>query len=161
MEHKRRKKKVKKSTIIKIVAGIVIAGGILTGVVIHLRNRVKDQFARTSASSIKNAVVESGSISTTVYGTGRLEDDDMETQEIPEGVKLTELKVEVGDTVKKGAVIASADLSTVLSAMLSTRTTSWSRMHQTTKSQRRSRRQSQDASRRSMRRRTPTSHQSW
>ena len=120
MEHRRRKKSVKKSTVIKIVAGVVIASGILTGVVIHLKNRVKNEFAKTSAASIKTAKVESGSVSTTVYGTGRLEDDDVETQEIPEGVKLTELKVEVGDTVTKGAVIAEADLSTVLAAMSDT-----------------------------------------
>ena len=44
----------------------------------------------------------------------------METQEVPDSVKLTELKVEVGDTVNKGDVIATADLSTVLSAMSET-----------------------------------------
>ena len=76
----RRRKKMKKSTIIKIVAGIVIASGILTGVVIYLKNRVKNEFAKTSESNIKTATVESGSISTTVYGTGRLADDDVETQ---------------------------------------------------------------------------------
>ena len=111
---------MKKSTIIKIVAGVVIASGILTGVVIYLKNRVKNEFAKTSESSIKTATVESGSVSTTVYGTGRLVDDDVETQEIPEGVELTELKVKVGDTVKKGDVLATADLSTVLSAMADT-----------------------------------------
>ena len=120
MEHKRRKKKIQKSTIIKIVAIAVVVTGILTGVVIYLQKRVKSQFANKSEATIKTASVESGSISTTVYGTGRLKDDDVETQEVPDSVKLTELKVEVGDTVKQGDVIATADLSTVLSAMSET-----------------------------------------
>ena len=120
MEHKRRKKKIQKSTIIKIVAIAVVVTGILTGVVIYLQKRVKSQFANKSEAAVKTASVESGSISTTVYGTGRLKDDDVETQEVPDSVKLTELKVEVGDTVKQGDVIATADLSTVLSAMSET-----------------------------------------
>ena len=120
MEHQRRKKKIKKSTIIKIVVIAAVVLLVLTGVVIFLQKQVKSKFAKSSAATIKSAAVESGSISTTVYGKGRLKDDDVETQEVPDSVKLTELKVEVGDTVNKGDVIATADLSTVLSAMSET-----------------------------------------
>ena len=120
MEHQRRKKKIKKSTIIKIVVIAAVVLAVLTGVVIFLQKQVKNKFAKSNEASIKSAAVESGSISTTVYGKGRLQDDDVETQEVPDSVKLTELKVEVGDTVNKGDVIATADLSTVLSAMSET-----------------------------------------
>ena len=120
MEHQRRKKKIKKSTIIKIVVSVTAAAVILTGVVIYLQKSVKSKFAKSSEDTIKTATVETGSVSTTVYGKGRLKDDDVETQEVPDSVKLTELKVEVGDTVNKGDVIATADLSTVLSAMSET-----------------------------------------
>ena len=120
MEHQRRKKKIKKSMIIKIVVIAAVVLLVLTGVVIFLQKQVKSKFAKSSEASIKSAAVESGSISTTVYGKGRLQDDDVETQEVPDSVKLTELKVEVGDTVNKGDVIATADLSTVLSAMSET-----------------------------------------
>ncbi|MDY6338734.1 MAG: HlyD family efflux transporter periplasmic adaptor subunit [Saccharofermentans sp.] len=120
MEHQRRKKKLKKSTVIKILVSLLAAALVLTGVVIYLQKKVKSQFAKSSEAEIKTATVESGSISTTVYGKGRLQDDDVETQEVPTSVKLTELKVEVGDTVKKGDIIATADLSTVLSAMSET-----------------------------------------
>ena len=120
MEHQRRKKKIKKSTIIEIVVIAAVVLAILTGVVIFLQKQVKNKFAKSNEASIKSAAVESGSISTTVYGKGRLQDDDVETQEVPDSVKLTELKVEVGDTVNKGDVIATADLSTVLSAMSET-----------------------------------------
>lgn len=120
MEHQRRKKKLKKSTVIKILVSLLAAALVLTGVIIYLQKKVKSQFAKSSEAEIKTATVESGSISTTVYGKGRLQDDDVETQEVPTSVKLTELKVEVGDTVKKGDIIATADLSTVLSAMSET-----------------------------------------
>ena len=120
MEHQRRKKKIKKSTIIKIVVSVTAAAVILTGVVIYLQKSVKSKFAKSSEDTIKTATVETGSVSTTVYGKGRLQDDDVETQEVPDSVKLTELKVEVGDTVSKGDIIATADLSTVLSAMSET-----------------------------------------
>jgi len=120
MEHQHRKKKLKKSTVIKILVSLLAAALVLTGVVIYLQKKVKSQFAKSSEAEIKTATVESGSISTTVYGKGRLQDDDVETQEVPTSVKLTELKVEVGDTVKKGDIIATADLSTVLSAMSET-----------------------------------------
>ena len=115
MGHKRRKKKIKGSTIVIVITLLIAA--ILVGAVIILKDRVKTQFAKDNSSSIKTATVESGSISTTVYGSGRLSDDDVKTQEIPDGVTLDEVKVAVGDSVKKGDVIASVDLSTVLSAM--------------------------------------------
>ena len=118
MGHKRRKK-IKASTIVKAVIAILLAGGLLTGAVIILKDRVKTQFADKNESNIKSATVESGSISMTVYGSGRLSDDDVQTQEIPDGVELGEVKVESGDTVKKGDTIATVDMSTVLSAMSS------------------------------------------
>ena len=117
MGHKRRKKKIKGSTIVKVIVATLLIAAILVGAVIILKDRVKTQFAKDNSSSIKTATVESGSISTTVYGSGRLSDDDVKTQEIPDGVTLDEVKVAVGDSVKKGDVIASVDLSTVLSAM--------------------------------------------
>lgn len=119
MGHKRRKKKIKASTVVKAVAAIVLIGGLLTGAVIILKDRVKTQFASGSDSNFKSATVGSGSISTTVYGSGRLSDDDVETQEIPDGVELVEVKVEAGDQVKAGDTVATVDMSTVLSAMSS------------------------------------------
>jgi hypothetical protein len=58
-----------------------------------------------------------GSISTTVSGTGILEDLDPEELRVPDGVEVEEIKVSVNDPVKKGDIIAELDMSTVLSAM--------------------------------------------
>ncbi len=120
MEHKRRKKKVRVSQVIKIIVILLLIGGIVTAATIYFKDRIKEKYATTSDTGIKSATVESSSISTTVYGTGRLQDDETKTQDIPEGVKLSEVKVEVGDSVTKGQEIALVDLSSVMSAMSET-----------------------------------------
>lgn len=120
MDHKRRKKRMRASQIVKIVVAVLLIGGIIAGVTIFLKNTVKNKYASTSDSDIKSATVESNSISTTVYGSGRLNDADTKTQEIPDGVKITEVKVETGDTVAEGQEIASVNLSSVMTAMSET-----------------------------------------
>jgi len=121
MEHKRRKKKIRASKVIKIIVLLLLAGAILVGVTLYLKDRIKTKYAGNSDTGIKSVTVESNSISTTVYGTGRLEDDDIKTQEIPDGIKLSKVDVETGDTVKKGDKIASVDLSSVITAMSDTK----------------------------------------
>lgn len=120
MDHKRRRKKMKTSTIIKIVVAVVLVGAILTGVILYFRDQVKSKYSSTSDSDIKSASVESSSISTTVYGTGRLTDDNTKTQYVPDGVTVTEVKVETGDKVTEGQELALVNLSTVMTAMSET-----------------------------------------
>ena len=119
MDH-RRKKKIKTSAIVKTVVIVLLLAAILTGVILYLRNRVKTEYGSRSNASIESATVESGSISTTVYGTGRLQDDDTETLEIPDGVELDEVRVAVGDSVAEGDVLASVKTASVISAMSKT-----------------------------------------
>lgn len=120
MDHKRRRKKMKTSTIVKIVISVILVAAILTGLVFFFRNQVKSKYSSTSDSDIKSASVESSSISTTVYGTGRLSDDNTKTQEVPDGVTVTEVKVEVGDKVTEGQELALVNLSSVMTAMSET-----------------------------------------
>ena len=120
MDHTRRKKKMKSSTVVKTVVIILLLAAVLTGVILYLRNRVKTQYGSKSNASIESATVKSGSISTTVYGTGRLQDNDTETLEIPEGVELDEVRVAVGDSVAEGDVLASVKTASVVSAMSQT-----------------------------------------
>lgn len=58
-----------------------------------------------------------GSISNTIVGTGNLELAEGETVGIPSGLVVEEVKVEAGDQVSKGDVLAVLDQSSVLCAM--------------------------------------------
>lgn len=120
MEHQRRKKKIKASTVVKIVIAVLLIAAILAGVICYLRSRVKEQYGSRSSANILSATVQSGSISTTVYGTGRLQDDDTETVAVPTGVELSEVRVAEGDAVNEGDVLASVKPASVISAMSQT-----------------------------------------
>ena len=117
MEHQRRKKKIKASAVVKIAVAVLLLAAILTGVIYYLRSRVKEQYGSRSNASIQSAAVESGSISTTVYGTGRLQDDGIETLSVPTGVELAEVRVAVGDSVQAGDILSTVEPASVISAM--------------------------------------------
>ena len=117
MTNDRRKVTLSLKKLRKIIVIAVIAIAALTGLALWLRSRVASQFGRQDDTEISSAAVTRGSISTSVYGSGRLSDDDVETLEIPSGVELTDIPVSAGDKVEAGDVLASVDLGTVLSAM--------------------------------------------
>ena len=117
MTNDRRKVTLSPKKLKKIIIIAVIAIAALTGLALWLRSRVASQFGRQNDTEISSAAVTRGSISTSVYGSGRLSDDDVETLDIPSGVELTDIPVSAGDKVEAGDVLASVDLGTVLSAM--------------------------------------------
>ena len=117
MTNDRRKVKLSREKLRKIIIIAVIAIAALTGLALWLRSRVASQFGRQNDTEISSAAVTRGSISTSVYGSGRLSDDDVETLEIPSGVELTDIPVSAGDKVEAGDVLAEVDLGTVLAAM--------------------------------------------
>lgn len=117
MTNDRRKVTLSPKKLKKIIIIAVIAIAALTGLALWLRSRVASQFGRQNDTEISSAAVTRGSISTSVYGSGRLSDDDVETLDIPSGVELTDIPVSAGDKVAAGDVLASVDLGTVLSAM--------------------------------------------
>lgn len=110
-------KKQKKRRIIRTVLIIVavLAVVLVAGIAI-LQRQVRQRFA-TSDTEVLSETVETGTISTLVSGSGMLSNVDAETITIPEGVELTEILVENGDTVEEGQLLATADLSSVRSAL--------------------------------------------
>lgn len=88
----------------------------VTGGVVYLRGRVREQFA-PSAQEVLSAQAELGSVSTLVSGSGLLSNVDTETVSVPDGVEVTELLVTYGDTVQEGALLASVDMASVRTAM--------------------------------------------
>lgn len=117
METNRRKVKLSGKKLRKIIIITVLVLAVLAGAALYLRSRVTREFASRGADEISQAQVTRGEISTSVYSSGRLSDDDVEKQVIPTGVELTEKRVSPGESVKKGDVIATVNLATVLAAM--------------------------------------------
>jgi len=110
---RQRKKRALIRTIIMIVLVLAL---LLTAVVILLRRQVQQRFAAQKAD-VQSHVVSTGTISTLVSGSGLLSNVDAEAVTIPSGVSLTEILVKNGDTVEEGQLLATADISSVRSAL--------------------------------------------
>ncbi|BFK26318.1 hypothetical protein F320042A7_18880 [Blautia producta] len=93
---------------------MVIAG--ISGSVI-LWNHNKSGVPIMGSQAVKEASAEKGSISKTIVGTGNLEADTPVNVTVPSGVVIDEVKVESGDHVSAGDVLATVDNASVLSAM--------------------------------------------
>ena len=113
---KQKKKKRRRiiRTVIIIVVAVVIA--VTCGVFI-LRRKVAKSFG--SFGDVVSAQAELGSISTSVSGSGRLSNVDEEEITVPAGVEIDEVLVSANDKVSQGDVIATVDLTSVMSAMVS------------------------------------------
>ena len=116
MKNNRRSTKLSPRQIKKLIIIAVLAAAVITGL-LFLRKRVSDQFAGSSGTEVSSAAVTAGSISTSVYGSGRLSDDDVEQLDIPSGVELEKIYVSLGDRISEGYILASVKMSSVLSAM--------------------------------------------
>lgn len=110
------KQRKKKQIIRTVVIIILILAVVLTAGVTVLQRQVRQRFASSDAEILSEAV-RTGTISTLVSGSGILDNVDAETITIPDGVELTEILVENGDTVEEGQLLATADLTTVRSAL--------------------------------------------
>lgn len=110
-------KKKKKRRVLRIVVSIlVILALVLTGTVMTLRRRVREQFGMDNAQVLSHQVT-SGSISTVVSGSGTLANVDTETVSVPDGVTVLEILVSAGDAVSEGKLLATVDQASVSTAM--------------------------------------------
>lgn len=71
-----------------------------------------------SQETVQSAEAEKGSISTTVVGTGTLENGTATDVVVPTGVKVREVLVTSGDTVTEGQVLATLDEASIASELL-------------------------------------------
>ena len=113
-EKKQKQKKIIRTVLI-ILALVAVA---LVSAVTILRKNVEKRFA-AAAAEVHEYVVQTGTIHTIVDGSGILTEDNVETIDVPAGVKITELISEAGDTVAKGDLIATVDMATVMTALSS------------------------------------------
>ncbi|MCD8324109.1 MAG: HlyD family efflux transporter periplasmic adaptor subunit [Clostridiales bacterium] len=114
--HRQAKKKKKRKVVITLVIVIAVILAAVIAAIIILRNRVADSVS-SSENEVLSAEVTTGSISTTVSGSGTLADEEVESIDVPSSLEIIDYYVEEGDTVSEGDLIATvtnASLSTAL-----------------------------------------------
>ena len=110
-------KKMRRRKIIRTVLIVIaVIAAILVATVITLTKNVEKKFA-AAVADVQNYQVTTGTIYTTVSGTGVLKEEDLEEIDVPSGVDVTEVMVEAGDTVQKGDLLATVDMATVMTAL--------------------------------------------
>jgi len=110
-------KKLRRRRVIRtvlITVGIIAA--ILIATVILLTKRVEKRFA-AAAADVQTYQVTTGTIHTIVSGSGVLTEEDLEEITVPSGVEVNEVMVDAGDSVKKGDLLATVDMATVMTSL--------------------------------------------
>lgn len=102
MNSSRRSAKLSPAQIKKLIIILALVLVVLTALVLVLRNRVKQQFGREEEQEVLSASVTTGSISSSVYGSGLLADEDVEQLDIPSGVDVETICVSRGEKVEEG-----------------------------------------------------------
>ena len=115
---KRNKKKKRRQVLRTVLIVIAVIAAILVGLVFYLRHKVEQRFA-SAAAEVQRYEVTTGTIHTVVSGTGTLAQVDVEDITVPLGVEITEVLAENRDAVKKGDILATVDMSTVMTALAS------------------------------------------
>jgi multidrug efflux pump subunit AcrA (membrane-fusion protein) len=99
------------------IAAIVVL--LLIAAVLFFQKKVRQNFA-SGNQEILSAKVSTGSISTTVSGSGALVSEGITDVMIPAGVEIKKVYVEAGDPVKEGDILVSVETSSVLSTLSDT-----------------------------------------
>ena len=110
---KNKRRKRRKIIITVIVIILIVA---IVAVVSMLKEKVQEEFAPTGGE-VLSYTVSTGTISTVVSGSGTLTDTSLTSVTIPENVEIDEIIVKTKDTIKEGDVIATVNMSTVVTAM--------------------------------------------
>lgn len=97
-----------------IAGGVCVVVLAATGFAVYSKGADKSE----SQETVQSAETEKGSISTTVVGTGTLENGTATDVVVPTGVKVKEVLVTSGDTVTEGQVLATLDEASIASELL-------------------------------------------
>lgn len=112
-----RKRKVSGKKKIVIGTAVVLTVSVAAGGVYWRYQSGKRPSAPEKTVQATKATAEISSISNTIVGTGNLEADTPVSLKIPSGITISEVKVESGDHVSSGDVLAEVDSSSVYEAM--------------------------------------------
>ena len=89
---------------------IILAGGFF----LQAKGASKNQ----TETTVQSAEAKTGTISTTVEGTGSVSNGAATDVMVPTGIKVKEVLVESGDTVEEGQVLATLDEASIASELL-------------------------------------------
>lgn len=89
---------------------VILAGGFF----LKAKGASKDQ----AETTVQSAEAKTGTISTTVEGTGSVSNGATTDVVVPTGIKVKEVLVESGDTVEEGQVLATLDEASIASELL-------------------------------------------
>ena len=101
----------------KTIAVIAVIVLLITAVVLYFQRRVEEKFMSGDMDTVLSAAVTTGSIQTTVSGSGSLTGEGIVDVEVPDSVPLDTVYVKVGDRVRSGDVLASVKASDILAAL--------------------------------------------
>lgn len=118
---KKNKKRRRRRILITVISIVLVVALILTVAVVYLRGHVRERFG-TGNINLRSAQAYTGTLSAVISGKGTLQEDALESISVPAGVTLTEVLVEAGEQVREGQVLATVDMSSVLTAMASLQT---------------------------------------
>ena len=110
------KKKRRRRIVRTVLITIAVIVAILIAVVITLTKNVEKKFA-AAVADVQTHQVSTGTIHTTVSGNGVLTEEDLEEISVPSGVEVNEVVVDAGDSVVKGDLLATVDMSTVMTSL--------------------------------------------
>ncbi len=119
---KRMTKQMRQKKTVRIILISVIVLALLAMAVIFLRKKVTSQVNAGNGDEVTTAMVTRGSITTVISGSGNLTDEDVEELTFHSGVEVDEILVKAGQSVAKDELLATVNMSTVLSAMADVQT---------------------------------------
>ena len=112
-----RKRKISGKKKIVIGTAVVLTVSVSAGGIYWKYQSGKRPSVPEKTVQATKATAEISSISNTIVGTGNLEADTPVSLKIPSGITVSEVKVESGDHVSSGDVLAEVDASSVYEAM--------------------------------------------
>ena len=116
---RKRRRRVRTIVIVVLIVLAVIAA--LAAVVSRLRQRVLEEY-NSHKQEVLAFTVTRDTLTTNVSGSGTLTQVDLTAVEVPTGVEILEVLVEAEEEVEEGQILATLNISTVLSGMASVKT---------------------------------------
>ncbi len=116
---RKRRRRIRTVIIVVLIILAVIAALAIT--VSRLRQKVLEEYNSHKQEVLSYTVVRD-TLTTNVSGSGTLTQVDLETVKVPAGVEILDVLVEAEEEVEEGQILATLNMSTVLSSMASVKT---------------------------------------